>query len=83
MATWRQRRAWRREFKSLGIRQVKERVAIASWHEEEGKQEAARRWLRKQELRPAIVTALATIIATIIVGVIAWLGLITWLMKPR
>jgi hypothetical protein len=25
MATWRERRAWRREFRSLGIRQVKER----------------------------------------------------------
>jgi hypothetical protein len=27
MATWQEWRAWRREFKSLGIRQVKEREA--------------------------------------------------------
>jgi hypothetical protein len=27
MATWREWRAWRREFKSLGIRQLKEREA--------------------------------------------------------
>jgi hypothetical protein len=34
MATWRARRAWRREFKSLGIRQVKAREAHSVWHEE-------------------------------------------------
>jgi hypothetical protein len=47
MATWRERRAWRCEFKSLGIRQVKEREAHSIWHEE--KQQAARRWLRSFE----------------------------------
>src|SRR5262249_14951593 len=48
MATWREWCAWRREFKSLGIRQVKEREAHSIWHEE--KQQAARWWLR--EWRP-------------------------------
>jgi hypothetical protein len=51
MATWREWRAWRREFKSLGIRQVKEREARSIWHGE--KQQAARWWLREQELRSA------------------------------
>ena len=68
MATWREWRAWRREFKSLGIRQVKERNEARSiWHEE--KQQAARWWLREQELLPYVITALATFI----VGLIAWL----------
>jgi hypothetical protein len=34
MATWRERRAWRREFRSLGIRQVEERERASIWHEE-------------------------------------------------
>jgi hypothetical protein len=34
MATWRERRAWRREFRSFGIRQVKERERASTWHEE-------------------------------------------------
>ena len=67
MATWREWRAWRREFKSLGIRQVKEREARSIWHQE--KQQAARWWLREQELLPYVITALATLI----VGLIAWL----------
>jgi hypothetical protein len=67
MATWREWRAWRREFKSLGIRQVKEREAHSIWHEE--KQHAARWWLREQELLPYVLAALATLI----VGLIAWL----------
>ena len=67
MATWREWRAWRREFKSLGIRQVKEREAHSIWHEE--KQQAARWWLREQELLPYVLAALATLI----VGLIAWL----------
>jgi hypothetical protein len=67
MATWREWRAWRREFKSLGIRQVKEREAHSIWHEE--KQRAARWWLREQELLPYVLAALGTLI----VGLIAWL----------
>src|SRR6266478_3941615 len=35
MATWREWRAWCREFKSLGIRQVKEREARSIWHPRE------------------------------------------------
>jgi hypothetical protein len=57
MATWREWRAWCREFKSLGIRQVKEREARSIWHQE--KQQAARWWLREQELLPYVITALA------------------------
>jgi hypothetical protein len=64
MATWRERRAWRREFKGLGIRQVKEREARSIWHEE--KQREARRWLRERELLPYAITAIATIIAALI-----------------
>jgi hypothetical protein len=71
MATRRERRAWRREFKSLGIRQVKEREAHSIWHEE--KQQAARRWLREQELRPYVITALATVIAALIAFIGGWL----------
>ena len=67
MATWREWRTWRREFKSLGIRQVKDREAHSIWHEE--KQQAARWWLREQELLPYVLAALATLI----VGLIAWL----------
>jgi hypothetical protein len=51
----------------LGVRQVKEREARSIWHEE--KQQAARWWLREQELLPYVITALATLI----VGLIAWL----------
>jgi hypothetical protein len=76
MATWQERHAWRREFKGLGIRQVREREARSVWHEE--KQQVARRWLRAQELRPYFVGAaigalvsLAGIIANAFVG--AWL----------
>jgi hypothetical protein len=53
--------------KVLGIRQVKEREAHSIWHEE--KQQAARWWLREQELLPYVLAALGTLI----VGLIAWL----------
>src|SRR5438046_7990902 len=72
MATWQEERAWRQEFKSLGIRQVKEREARSIWHAE--KQQAARWWLREQELLPYVITALATLI----VGLIAWLKSWRW-----
>jgi hypothetical protein len=71
MATWRERRAWRREFRSLGIRQVKERERASIWREE--KLQAARRWLREQELRPYIIAALATIVAALIAVLGGWL----------
>jgi hypothetical protein len=71
MMSSRERRAWRQEFRRLGIRQVKEREARSIWHEK--KQQAARRWLREQELRPYVITALATIIAGIVAFVDAWL----------
>jgi hypothetical protein len=72
MATWREWRAWRREFKSLGIRQVKEREARSIWHQE--KQQAARWWLREQELLPYVITALATLIVGLIAGSDSWRG---------
>jgi integrase len=48
MASRRQRREWRSEFKGLGTRQVTERERRSIWHNEEKAQEA-RRWLRTQE----------------------------------
>jgi hypothetical protein len=66
MATWREWRAWRREFRSLGIRQVKEREARSIWHEE--KQQAARFGCESRSCSPTI-----TALATLIVGLIAWL----------
>jgi hypothetical protein len=61
MASWRERRAWRREFRSLGIRQ----------HEE--KLQEARRWLREQELRPYVIGALSAIIVGILALISGWL----------
>jgi len=73
MATWKERRAWRREFKSLGIRQVKAREAGSIWHGE--KQQAARRWLREHELMPYVIAMLLAIaIAAIIAFFGGWLG---------
>lgn len=72
MASWRERRAWRREFKSLGVRQVKDREAHSIWHEE--KQREARRWLRERELLPYLITGLATIIAGLIAFAGRWLN---------
>ena len=48
MASRRQRREWRSEFKGLGTRHVTERERRSIWHNEEKAQEA-RRWLRTQE----------------------------------
>jgi hypothetical protein len=73
MATWKERRAWRREFKSLGIRQVKAREAGSIWHGE--KQQAARRWLREHELMPYVIAMLLAIaMAAIIAFFGGWLG---------
>ena len=71
MASWRERRAWRREFRSLGIRQTREREAHSIWHEE--KLQEARRWLREQELRPYVIGALSAIIVGILALISGWL----------
>jgi hypothetical protein len=71
MATWRERRAWRAEFKSLGTRQVSERERISAWYATPGKLEEARRWLRKQERRPYLIGAAIGALATIATGVVA------------
>jgi CBS-domain-containing membrane protein len=71
MASWRERRAWRREFRSLGIRQTREREAHSIWHEE--KLQEARRWLREQELRPYVIGALSAIIVGILTLISGWL----------
>ena len=73
MASRRQRREWRSEFKGLGTQQVTERERRSIWHNEEKAQEA-RRWLRTQERRPyvmgAAIGALATLAAAIVVALI-------------
>jgi hypothetical protein len=47
VASWEERRAWRDEFRSLGVELVRDRLRIAAWHEE--KLQEARRWLWWQE----------------------------------
>jgi hypothetical protein len=72
MASWRERRAWRWEFRSLGMRQTRERQARSTLHEE--KLQEASRWLREQELRPYVIGALSAII----VGILALISCISW-----
>jgi hypothetical protein len=57
MASWRERRAWRAEFRDLGVRQTADRERISAWHQTPGKLEEARRWLRQQEYRPYLLGA--------------------------
>jgi hypothetical protein len=71
MATWRERRAWRGEFKSLGTRQVRDRERISAWYQTPGKLEEARRWLREQERRPYLIGAAIGALATIAAAVVA------------
>jgi hypothetical protein len=77
MASRQDRRAWRAEFKSLGVRQTSERERASVWSEE--KCQEARRWLRKQEYRPhilgasiglsgAVIGAVATLAAAFLAG---------------
>jgi hypothetical protein len=73
MASWRERRAWRAEFKSLGVRQTSDRERAAVWAEE--KAQEARHWLRSQEHRPyyigAVISAVATVLGAILGALIA------------
>jgi hypothetical protein len=71
MATWRERRAWRAEFKSLGTRQVRDRERISAWYQTPGKLEEAGRWLREQERRPYLIGAAIGALATIAAAVVA------------
>jgi hypothetical protein len=64
MASWRERRAWRAEFRQLGVRQVSERERQSVWQEE--KLQEARRWLREQEWRPRLLIALAAALAGVL-----------------
>jgi hypothetical protein len=73
MASWREKREWRSEFRGLGTRQVSERERRSIWHNEDKAQEA-RRWLRKQERRPYIrgvaIGSVATLAAAIVAALI-------------
>jgi hypothetical protein len=80
MATWRERRAWRAEFKSLGTRQVRDHEHISAWYQTPGKLEEARRWLREQERPPYLRMTLTTAAATII-GAILGALLTVWLRR--
>jgi hypothetical protein len=67
MASRRERRAWRTEFNSLGVRQTSDRERQSVWAEE--KAQEARRWLRSQEHHPyyigAVIGAVATMVGAI------------------
>jgi hypothetical protein len=69
MASWRKRREWRTEFKSLGVRQTSERERISAWYATPGKLKEARRWLREQERRPYLIGAAIGALATIATGI--------------
>ena len=47
MASWEERRAWRDEFRGLGIELVRDRVRLGAWYDE--KLQEARHWLWWQE----------------------------------
>jgi hypothetical protein len=47
VASWEERRAWRDEFRSLGVELVRDRLRFGPWHQE--KLQEARRWLWWQE----------------------------------
>ena len=64
MASWRERRAWRAEFKSPGVRQTSDRERAAVWAEE--KAQEVRRWLRSQEHRPYYIGAVISVVATVL-----------------
>jgi hypothetical protein len=78
MASRRERRAWRAEFRGLGIRQTRDRERISAWYQTPGKAEEARRWLREQERPLYWPGALATIVAAI-VGAIVGALITSWL----
>ena len=70
MASWRQRREWRAEFRGLGTRQVSDRERRSIWHNED-KAKEARQWLRSQERRPYVIGAAIGALATLAAAIIA------------
>lgn len=65
MATRQEKRAWRKEFEDLGVRQTADRERGSYWHATPGKLLEARRWLRRQETRPVILGATIAAVASI------------------
>jgi hypothetical protein len=62
VASWDERRAWRDEFRSLGVELVCDRLRLAAWHED--KLQEARRWLWWEEhLVTIIVISMGTAVA--------------------
>jgi hypothetical protein len=57
MATRKERRAWRKEFEDLGVRQTADPERNSIWHATPGKLQEARRWLKEQERLPVILGA--------------------------
>jgi hypothetical protein len=67
MASQRDRRAWRAEFKSFGVGLTRDWVRISIWREE--KLQEARRWLYWQEHRHHYI-------GVIVGGIVAVIGVI-------
>src|SRR5262245_2430395 len=55
MASWRERRAWRAEFRQLGADAVQRGIQRSVWHSQPEKLQAARNWLWWQEHRLAVI----------------------------
>jgi hypothetical protein len=77
MATRNEKRQWRKEFETQGIRWVREQEAHSIGSPE--KLQCARRWLRRQEMLPyalgASIGAVASIAGTIVGALLtAFLG---------
>jgi hypothetical protein len=65
MATRKERRAWRKEFEELGVRQTAELERASHWYATPGKLQEARRWLRRQEMLPYTLGATIGAVASI------------------
>jgi len=60
MASWRERWAWWREFRQLGVRDVKRRVDAVTWHQEKHREAERFLWWHTNGL-----TVLALCVATL------------------
>jgi hypothetical protein len=65
MATRKERRAWRKEFADLGVRQTADAERNSLWHATPGKLQEARQWLKEQERLPIILSATIAAVASI------------------
>ena len=79
MATRKERRAWRKEFANLGVRQTADAERNSLWHTTSGKLQEARRWLKEQERLPVIfgatIAAVTSLTGTIVGALLtAFLG---------